>query len=182
MADKFDQLDQKHQDFIKAQKLFFVSTAGTDGFINLSPKGMDSFRIINNKKVIWLNLTGSGNETATHLIENNRMTIMFCSFDKRPLILRLYVRAKVIHPKDENWNKNFHLFPNHTGARQIFECDLDLAVTSCGYSIPFYEFKGERETLTKWSEKKGESGIQNYWKEKNQLSLDGKKTDLFYKN
>ncbi len=178
MAERFEQLIDKHIEFIKNQHIFFVGTAGVDGFVNVSPKGMDSFRVIDKKKIVWLNLTGSGNETAAHVLEHRRMTIMFCSFDKQPLILRLYGDAKVIHPRDNNWSELHLLFPNHLGARQIFELDLKLVQTSCGYAVPLYDLASERPTLQKWAEKREDQGIRDYWKEKNQVSLNGKKTGI----
>lgn len=178
MSDKFEQLLDKHIDFIKSQHIFFVGTAAREGFVNVSPKGMDSFRIINHSKVVWLNLTGSGNETAAHVIDNNRMTVMFCSFDKQPLILRLYGKANTIHPRDNQWDELSALFPKYTGARQLFELDLELVQTSCGYAVPYYELIGERPTLDKWSEKQGEEGVAEYWKEKNTKSLNGQNTGI----
>ncbi|NQZ69864.1 MAG: pyridoxamine 5'-phosphate oxidase family protein, partial [Lentisphaeria bacterium] len=101
MGAKFPNLETKHIDFIEKQHLFFTGTAGAEGFVNVSPKGLDSFRIIDESTVVWLNLTGSGNETAAHVLENERMTIMFCSFAEQTLILRLYGNATVIHRQDE---------------------------------------------------------------------------------
>lgn len=178
MAEKFEQLNDKHIEFIKNQHVFFVGTAGVDGFVNVSPKGMDSFRVIDKSKIVWLNLTGSGNETAAHVLEHNRMTIMFCSFDKQPLILRLYGDANVVHPRDNSWDKLNLLFPDYLGARQIFELDLKLVQTSCGYAVPLYGLESERPTLLKWADKKDAQGIKEYWKEKNQLSLNGKETGI----
>ncbi len=178
MSEKFTELNQNHINFIHKQQMYFVATAGAEGLINLSPKGMDSFRIINESKVIWLNLTGSGNETAAHVLENKRMTMMFCSFAKQPLILRLYGNAKVIHPRDKEWNKLLTMFPEYISSRQIFELDITLIQTSCGYGIPLYDFNKERPTLLKTSEKKGKNGTEKYWQEKNTLSLDGKETGI----
>jgi len=178
MGDKFEKLSEKHIDFISHQPMFFVGTAAAEGYVNVSPKGMDTFRVINDEKVIWLNLTGSGNETATHIAESSRMTIMFCSFDKHPMILRLYGDASVVHPRDQKWDELIGLFPEHTGARQIFELNLDLVLSSCGYAVPYYELKGERPTLTKWAKNKGREGIEEYWKEKNTVSLNKKPTGI----
>lgn len=179
MAERFESLDKKHIDFINKQKIFFVGTAADEGTVNISPKGMDSFRVISPSKVAWLNLTGSGNETAAHVLENNRMTLMFCSFEKQPLILRLYGRAKTIHSRDIEWMEKQELFPEYTGARQIFEVDLDMVQTSCGYAVPFYDHTGERPTLKKWADKRGRESVEDYWKEKNTISLDGKDTGIF---
>ena len=144
----------------------------------LSPKGMDSLRVIDGSTVAWLNLTGSGNETAAHLLRNNRMTLMFCSFEKQPLILRIYGAAEAVHPRDEKWEKYQQSFPDFVGTRQFYEIRIDLVQTACGYAVPFYEFKGERSTLTKWADKKGRSGVEDYWRESNQISLDGYETDI----
>ncbi|MGI1680228.1 MAG: pyridoxamine 5'-phosphate oxidase family protein [Cellvibrionaceae bacterium] len=179
MAEKFDALNEKHIQFIQKQHLYFIGSAAAEGLVNVSPKGMDSLRVVSSTKVAWLNLTGSGNETAAHMLENNRMTIMFCSFDKQPLILRLYGHAKVIHPRDRDWKKMYPLFSENVGARQIFEVDIEMVLTSCGYAVPYYEFKGERQTLVNWSVKKGREGVAEYWEEKNQKSLDDKDTGIF---
>lgn len=174
MSEKFAELNPKHIEFIQHQHIFFVGTAAAEGSVNVSPKGMDSLRVINNHRVIWLNLTGSGNETAAHILENERMTIMFCSFDKQPLILRLYGNAKMLLPSDENWNQLVAHFPEYTGARQIFDLTVNLVQTSCGYAVPFYTHEGERPTLSKWADGRGRDGIKQYWKAKNLVSLDGK--------
>lgn len=178
MAERFQKLDDKHKGFINAQHMYFVGTAGVEGYVNVSPKGMDSFRIIDDGTVAWLNLTGSGNETAAHVLENGRMTIMFCSFDKQPLIMRLYGQATTIHPRDARWAQLYSLFPGYTGARQIFLLALDLVQTSCGYAVPYYQFKAERPTLTKWADSRGESGIKDYWAEKNAKSLNDQDTGI----
>lgn len=176
MGDRFEQLEEKHIEFIGQQHLFFVGTAAATGPVNVSPKGMDSFRVLDPRRVLWLNLTGSGNETAAHVRDNPRMTVMFCSFDRQPLILRLYGEARVIHPRDAQWQSLIERFPEHPGARQIFDLRLNLVLTSCGYGVPFYELKGERPTMNKWAEKRGEAGIERYWQEKNAYSLDGRST------
>jgi Pyridoxamine 5'-phosphate oxidase len=178
VAERFEKLDHKHIAFIRQQHMYFVGTAGAQGYVNVSPKGMDSFRIIDDGTVAWLNLTGSGNETAAHVMENGRMTIMFCSFDKQPLIMRLYGQATAIHPRDECWAEWSALFPAYTGARQIFQLELELVQTSCGYAVPYYQLKGERPTLTKWADNHGEAGIQDYWVEKNTKSLNDKDTGI----
>ncbi len=178
MSDRFPSLLEKHITFIKNQHLFFVGTAGEEGRVNVSPKGMDSFRVVNENKIVWLNLTGSGNETAAHVLENPRMTVMFCSFDKQPLILRLYGQASCIHPRDDAWSQYANLFPETQGARQFFELDVDLVQTSCGYAVPFYEMTGERPTLKKWAKNKGDEGVESYWAEKNTHSIDGKDTGI----
>lgn len=178
MSEKFEELLQKHTEFINAQHLFFVGSAGAEGRVNVSPKGMDSLRVLGPNRLIWLNLTGSGNETAAHVLENSRMTLMFCSFDRQPLILRAYGKAEVIYPRHEAWTDLAKHFPSYTGARQIFDLAIDLVQTSCGFAVPFFEFKGERETLNNWADKRGAEGVRDYWAEKNRVSLDGKNTGI----
>lgn len=179
MGKKLPQLTQALQDFIKQQKIFFVGTAAAKGRVNISPKGMDTFYVLNDQEVLWLNLTGSGNETAAHMLENSRMTIMFCSFEKNPLILRLYGEAEVFHERDQAFSEYINYFEETAGSRQIFKLNIDLVQTSCGFGVPFMDYKGERETLKVWTEQKGESGIKEYWTDKNQTSLDGLETGIF---
>lgn len=178
MGERFKALTDEHIEFIKHQKLFFVGTAGEDSLINVSPKGMDSFRVLSHSQIMWLNLTGSGNETAAHVLDNGRMTVMFCSFDKQPVIMRLYGTARVIHAWDKEWPERIVQFPDYTGARQIFVQDVMMVQTSCGFAVPYYDYKGDRPTLDKWALNKGREGIQQYWKDKNTLSLDGKPTGI----
>jgi hypothetical protein len=179
MAERFGALQDRHIRFIQQQHVFFVGTAGAEGHINVSPKGMDTFRVTGPAEVVWLNLTGSGNESAAHVAENGRMTIMFCSFDKQPLIMRLYGKASVLHPRDDDWSTLLALFPANAGARQVFRLGLELVQTSCGYAVPRYELQGERPTLTRWTQQKGQDGIVQYWRRNNTRSLDGKPTGIF---
>ncbi len=178
MAKFYDKLTPRLQTFIKHQKIFFVATAPEEGRINLSPKGMDSLRVLDDDRILWLNVTGSGNETAAHLLENPRITIMMCSFEGAPNILRIYGQGRSIHPVDEEWSDVVDLFPKTPGTRQIFDISIDSIQTSCGMSIPYFDYKGEREQLNDWAKEKGQDGIQQYWKEKNRLSIDGKETGL----
>lgn len=178
MAKFYQQLDETLRRFIGEQKLFFTATAPEKGRINLSPKGMNTFRCIDNQTVAYLDLTGSGNETAAHIIENGRMTIMFCSFSQKPLILRLYGRGRVVRPKDDEWrgfHRHFHSIP---GERQIIVLDVESAQTSCGFGVPVYELKEERPAIADSAIKKGEAGLKAYWKAKNQTSIDGLPTYL----
>ena len=174
----FDCLNEKHRHFIAKQQLFFVGTAAAQGRVNVSPKGMDSLRIIDDNTLRWLNLTGSGNETAAHVADNERMTLMLCSFDKQPLILRIYGLATIIAKGDQKWNDLVVDFPDYRGARQIFELNVDLVQTSCGYAIPHYQHLGERDTLIKWTDKKTDDELQEYRQQKNSTSLDGKPIDI----
>lgn len=176
MSKLYKRITPKLQQFIEDQKVFFVATATADSRINLSPKGMDSLRVVNKNRVIWLNVTGSGNETAAHVQENPRMTLMFTAFEDNPMILRLYGEAKAIHIEDTEWQLLFPLFPPIPGARQIFDLNVDLVQTSCGMAVPLYDYVGEREHLNTWAAKKGKEGLKEYWEEKNNVSLDGKPT------
>lgn len=178
MAQQYPALDDKLQTFIEAQHLFFVGTAARDGRVNVSPKGMDSLRVLGPNRVAWLNVTGSGNETAGHLLDCNRMTLMFCSFDRQPMILRLYGTARTLYPRDDAWEEHLNRFPPLPGARQIFLMDVDLVQTSCGFAVPFMHFEGERDTLRNWATKRGEEGLRDYWEEKNTRSIDGRPTQI----
>ncbi|WP_221030396.1 pyridoxamine 5'-phosphate oxidase family protein [Actomonas aquatica] len=179
MGQRFDHIPAPQIEFIGRQKIFFVGTAGgPDTRVNISPKGMDSFRVLSPHRVMWLNTTGSGNETAAHLLENQRMTIMFCAFEGKPLILRLYGTATAIHPRDASWVEHYSRFTPLPGARQIFDVSIELVQTSCGMAVPFFDYQEEREQLSNWATTKGPDGIQNYWTEKNQVSLDGKPTHI----
>lgn len=178
MAAIFDALTPKLISFIENQMMFFVGTAAPDGSINISPKGLDSLKVIQPNKLLWLNLTGSGNETAAHLNESNRMTIMFCSFDEKPLILRVYGSTKTIYPSDRAWANLIQNFPSYPGARQLFEVSVDFVQTSCGFAVPRYQFLQQRTKLNEWAEHKGKDGILEYWAKKNTVSLDGKPTGI----
>ena len=178
MGKQYLSLNEKLTDFIIRQQIFFVATAAADGRINLSPKGMDSLRIVTPNQVVWLNLTGSGNETAAHLLENDRMTLMFCAFEGDPKILRLYGHARCHYPDSPEWEAHIGRFPSLPGARQIIVVDLDLVATSCGFGVPLFDFRGERDELREWAKKKGEEGIKAYWQERNRISLDGKPTGI----
>jgi hypothetical protein len=178
MGQRYQELSDKHIEFIAQQKLFFVGTATTESRVNVSPKGMDTFRVLCSRRVAWLNLTGSGNETAAHVQRLPRMTLMFCAFEGAPLILRLYGSAKVIHQHDPEWEELFALFKPLPGARQIFDVSLDLVQTSCGMAVPNYAYVGDRELLSDWAVRKGDDGIKRYWEEKNQTSIDGIPTHI----
>ena len=178
MGQRFKELHQHQINFIESQKIFFAATAASDGRINVSPKGMDSLRVVNPEKVVWLNVTGSGNETSSHVQEHPRMTIMWASFEGKPMILRIYGNASVVHRYDREWEGFFKLFEPLPGARQIFVRDIDLVQTSCGMGVPLFEYIGERNLLEDWAVKKGEEGIKEYWRRKNSTSLDGKETNI----
>jgi hypothetical protein len=193
MAEFYEKLTEELKNFITEQKIFFTATAPHEGRINLSPKGIDTFRVIDRQTVAYLDLTGSGNETAAHLNENERMTIMFCSFSNIPLILRLYGKGRVIKqtgdcatasqtkrdkkPSDR-WQELSSLFPTIAGTRQIILLNIESVQTSCGFGVPMYEFQSQRSTLIDWAVKKGNEGLKKYWQKKNQVSIDGLPTKL----
>jgi hypothetical protein len=178
MGQRYSQLDERLTAFIRAQTVFFVGTADREGRVNVSPKGMDTLRVLAANRVVWLNLTGSGNETAAHLAAHDRMTLMFCAFTGEPLILRLYGRAVAVHPRDAAWAQLASLFPALPGARQCIDMTIDLVQTSCGFGVPLLDFKAQRDTLLRWADKKGAAGLEHYWQEKNRISLDGKPTHI----
>ena len=178
MGKQYDEISKDHQGFIAQQKVFFCASAAPDGKVNLSPKGGDCLRVLGPNQVIWLNLTGSGNETAAHLRESNRMTIMFCAFEGAPKILRLYGSARVFHNGSEGFERFAGNFEARTGSRQIFEMQVDLVQTSCGFGVPFFDYQGERDALRKFEDNKGPDGIKEYWQVRNARSLDGKETGI----
>ena len=163
------------QSWIEKQKLFFVATAplSATGHINLSPKGLDSFRIITPTMVAYQDLTGSGVETIAHVNENKRMVIMFCAFDGPPKIIRLYGRGEIILPEDERFVEMSGKFPQRIGVRAYIICHITGIQESCGYGVPLYGFKKDRDVLEKWSEVKGEDGVSEYRSIKNKVSIDG---------
>ncbi len=164
--------------FIERQRLFFVATAASEGRVNLSPKGMETLRVLGPNRILWMNLTGSGNETAAHVTENPRMTLMFCAFEGDPLILRVYGQAKVLHPHDPQWEEAAALFPAMAGQRNLFDLAIDLVQTSCGTGVPVMPIARERgpEDLLPYYADLGPKGVEAYWQRKNRLSLDGKET------
>jgi hypothetical protein len=179
MGQRYAELSQELIQFIWKQQMFFVATAPADGYVNLSPKGLDSLRVLDPNTVAWLNVTGSGNESAAHVLENGRMTIMFCAFEGKPMILRLYGQARVVHQRDEEWTALLAHFDGLAGARQIFVLNIELVQTSCGMGVPLFDYHGQRQQLVEWAEKKGPDGLEEYWERKNQVSLDGKPTGIF---
>ncbi len=162
-------------EWIRQQPLFFVASAplAADGHVNLSPRGYDSLRILDAHSVAWLDLTGSGNETAAHLSENGRVTLMFCAFQGDPQILRLYGRGEVLLPGSAGWDALEPLFPKLSGARQIIRVQVDRVQTSCGFSVPLMTLQGERSRLLDWAEKKGEASLADYRERNNTRSIDG---------
>jgi hypothetical protein len=178
MAKFYKRLTPDLECFLSQQLVFFTATAPTEGRINLSPRGMDTLRCLNDRTVAWLDLTGSGNETAAHLRENRRMTIMCCSFSEQPLILRLYGRGRVVRRDTDDWERLRPRFSDLPGARQIMVLDIESIQTSCGFGVPIFGEGTERKTLKDWAQRKGETGLANYRREHNRVSIDGLDTGL----
>ena len=169
-----------HINFIEKQHLFFVATAPllADGRINLSPKGLDAFRVLSPTKVAYMDLISSGNETSAHTLENGRITFMFCSFEKVPNILRLYGKGFTVLRGTAEWEMYTPHFTIYPSTRQIIVADIDLVQTSCGYGVPLYDYQGERDIHFDWAEKKGADGLEAYVQTNNLKSLDGLPTVL----
>jgi hypothetical protein len=180
MGKQFLSMLPEHMAFIAKQHLFFVGSAplSEDGHVNLSPKGQDSFRVLSESQVAYLDLTGSGNETSAHLMENGRITIMFCAFEGPPTILRLYGTGRVVLPEMDEWEGLSRLFPPLPGARQIIVADIHKVQSSCGYAVPFMAYEKERDTLNRWASQKDAAGLEAYWMEKNRSTIDGMPTPI----
>jgi hypothetical protein len=160
--------------FVERQHVFFVATAPlAGGHVNLSPKGMDSFRVLGPTTVASLDSVGSGTATAAHVLENGRITFMFCAFEGTPLILRLYGQGRVVRPGDADWDGLAPHFPSRAGIRQIIVAELTRVQTSCGDGVPFYDYVGDRDTLIAWAAAKGPAGLEAYQRETNVRSIDG---------
>jgi hypothetical protein len=174
MGKVFDRITPELEAFIEAQPLFFTATAplAKRGHVNLSPKGLDCFRVFSPTEVAYLDLTGSGNETAAHLTENERIAFMFCAFTGAPRIVRLYGNGTVVLPGTPRWAELAGRFPSFPGARQIIAAEITRVQTSCGYGVPLMDFAGQRDTLCRWAEAKGEE-LPRYRREKNAKSIDG---------
>jgi hypothetical protein len=175
-----DSIKPAHKEFIEKQHIFFVATAplSADGRINLSPKGLDCFRVLSDQQVGYMDLISSGNETSAHTLENGRITIMFCSFDGAPNILRLYGKGFTVLPGTPDWDNYAPHFKIYPSTRQLIIANIDLVQTSCGFGVPLYEYSGERDIHFEWAEKKGKDGLYDYVQEKNLVSLDGLPTNL----
>lgn len=171
-------LDKDHRAFIEGQPVFFVATAPADGRVNLSPKGMDTMRVLSPQRICWLSVTGSGNETAAHVLENGRMTLMWWASQGNPLILRVYGKASVVYRDSPAFDDLAVLFPPLPGARQIFDLEVESVQTSCGMSLPIMDFVEERKSLVDWALRKGEEGVRAYQAKNNVESIDGLPTGV----
>ncbi|WP_119389982.1 pyridoxamine 5'-phosphate oxidase family protein [Taklimakanibacter lacteus] len=181
MAKQFTRIEDAHRNFIGRQHIFFTASAAEATRVNISPRPTDALRLLDARSAIYLDRTGSGNETAAHLKADGRLTIMFCAFDGPPVILRLYGRGRTIR---RNSPEYLALLDAHyggsepLGARQIIRLDIDLVQTSCGYGVPLFDYRAERPNLDRWAEAKSEDGLEAYWREKNLTSMDGLPTGL----
>jgi hypothetical protein len=176
-----DHITEALGEFIANQPVFFVATAAATGRVNVSPKGMDSLRVLGPNRIVWLNLTGSGNETAAHVAAAGRMTLMFMSLTAMPMILRVYGTAEVVHPRDETWNELIGLFPVLAGSRQLFDLSVNHVSTSCGSGVPVMSVDAVRadEELEPFYAAISPEELHNYWTRKNTVSIDGLPTNIF---
>jgi hypothetical protein len=172
MAEFFDAVSDEHAAFIARQPVFFVATAASGARVNLSPKGMDAFRVLDPKLVGYLDVGGSGNETQAHLTADGRITIMFCAFDKPALILRIYGRGRFVLPQDAQWAEHIGAFKVLAGTRQIFLIDVETVQTSCGWGVPFMSFDRERDTLSRAHQSKDRAARQEKLRTRTK-SIDG---------
>lgn len=173
MAKTYPGIDADLRGWIERQHVFFVATAPRDGeHVNVSPKGRESLRVVDDRTLAYLDLTGSGIETAAHLRENGRITLMFCSFDGPPRILRVHGRGRVVERSDAEWERWRGLFPPLRGERAVVVISAERVSTSCGYGVPLLDYRGERTQMDAWVDRKGWDGIDLYQKEHN-VSLDG---------
>lgn len=178
MAEFFPALTREHRAFIAKQAVFFVATTAADVRINLSPKGMDSFRVLDERTVAYLDVAGSGNETNAHLLADGRITIMFCAFDQPALIFRIYGRGRAVLPQDAEWRALHARFEPLPGTRQIFVIAIEQVQTSCGWGVPQMELVRERPTLRKYGEKFTPEQMLGYWQGAEATSIDGLPTRL----
>lgn len=176
-----NRLTEKQTEFIESQPMFLVATAAPEGRVNLSPKGMNTLRVIDETRIVWLNLTGSGNETAAHVSMSPRMTLMFMSVSEKPLILRVYGTAAVVHPRDEAWPELLSLFPTLGGSRQIFDLEIESVTSSCGTGVPVMTVeavRADKEMEPFYADMSSEE-LTAFWTKKNVTSADGFPTRIF---
>ena len=175
MARVFESIGDDLAEFIGEQKMFFVATApsGGAGHVNLSPKGLDAFRVIGPRTVAYLDVTGSGVETIAHLRDDGRITILFCAFDGPPRILRLFGRGTVVLPGESGFDELASRFPATPGMRSVILIELDRIADSCGYGVPRYDWVGPRSQMIDWAERKGPDGLRAYREKNNARSIDG---------
>jgi hypothetical protein len=181
MGKHFSSIAPEHREFIERQHIFFNASAAGEGRVNLSPRDVASLRVLDANSVIYLDLTGSGNETAAHLIADGRLTLMFCAFEGAPLVLRLYGHGRIISRHSDEYNTllaDYYQNNEPPGARQILHLSVDSVQTSCGMNVPFYEYVGERDQLIRWAQVRGEAALEEYRRQKNTRSIDGLPTGI----
>jgi pyridoxamine 5'-phosphate oxidase-like protein len=181
MAKQYPRLEPEHCQFIARQHMFFVASAAAGGRINISPKGLDGLRVLSDEAVAYLDLTGSGNETAAHVLADGRLTFMFCAFEGLPNILRLYGRGRILRRGSLGYERTLaEAFDNKErhGARQIVKLEIELVQTSCGYGVPLLDYAGDRPSYDNWANARDDDAIKAYQREKNALSIDGFPTGL----
>jgi hypothetical protein len=176
MAKQFTQIEPNIADFIARQHVFFTASAVAGSHVNVSPREARALRVLGPDKVLYLDQTGSGNETSAHVRAGGRVTIMFCAFQGAPMILRLYGKGRIIARGSAEYDALLaaeYDGVEPVGARQMVELAIDRVQTSCGYGVPLFDYAGERPSLTRWAESKGEEGLAKYRREKNVRSIDG---------
>jgi predicted pyridoxine 5'-phosphate oxidase superfamily flavin-nucleotide-binding protein len=182
VAKMFERIEPAHRTFIEKQRIFFNASAASAGRVNVSPRAAALLRILDESTVVYLDLTGSGNETAAHLRENNRLTLMFCALEGAPMILRLYGEGRILRRGTDEYAR---LLSSHfsnaepPGTRQMVHLRVNLVQTSCGYNVPLFQYQAERETLTNWADAKGPEGLEEYRRKNNERSIDGFPTGMF---
>lgn len=182
MSKRSPRIESNHRDFILQQHVFFVASAAPGTRENVSPRSTDCFRVLGDNAVVYLDRTGSENETAAHLRAGGRMTVMFCAFRGPPMILRLYGQGTVHHRQSRSYADLLAEKFGGTaplGARQIVQLDVELVLRSCGFGVPLFDYRAERTLLDEWGNAKGPAGIEAFWRERNNSSIDGQPTGLF---
>jgi hypothetical protein len=181
MGKQFERIEPAHREFIERQHIFFNASAAPEGRVNVSPRDRAALRILDPNTIVYLDRTGSGNETAAHLLLNDRLTVMFCAFEGTPTILRLYGHGRIVpRPSPEYTTLLAAHFDNTEppGARQLVLLHIDLVQTSCGMNVPFFDHVSQRDQLDRWAEAKGEAALHDYRRQKNTFSIDGFPTGL----
>jgi hypothetical protein len=175
MGKVFDAIDESMREWLRARHMFFVATAplSGDGLVNLSPKGLDSFAVLDPRRVAYLDLTGSGIETIAHLRENGRIVLMFCAFDGPPRIVRFHGRGEVFEAGAAGFDELAARFPQYPSARAVIRVDVSRIADSCGYGVPLYRYEAERDHIGAWASRKGADGMREYRAANNARSLDG---------
>jgi hypothetical protein len=182
MAKQFDSIDETHQVFIEAQKIFFTGSSAAGSRVNISPRSTEHLYVLGANEVAYLDLTGSGSETSAHIKAGGRLTVMFCAFEGPPLILRLYGKGRVAFrgsTEYANFLARFYAGAEPLGARQIIFLAIDLVQTSCGFGVPLFGHVGERQLLDQWAQAKTQQGLRSYRTEKNAVSIDGLPTGFY---